>query len=101
MNKNLISVGQLEDRGHSIHFRSGEWKVTKEAMVITQGNKISILYMTINPSNMVDVVEVNDDASLLYNKLGHMSHKVMKELLSKEKLPELKLLILTYVKVVL
>ena len=32
----------------------------------------------------------NDDASLWHNRLGHMSQKGMKELLSKEKLSELK-----------
>ena len=40
-----------------------------------------------------DVVVVavgNDDASLWHNRLGHMSQKGMKELLSKKKLPELK-----------
>ena len=39
LKKNLIFVGQLDDCGHSIHFGSGEWKVTKRAMVIAQGNK--------------------------------------------------------------
>ena len=40
-----------------------------------------------------DVVVVavgNDDASLWHNKLGHVSQKGMKELLSKGKLSELK-----------
>jgi hypothetical protein len=29
LKKNLISVGQLDDEGHSIHFHGGKWKVSK------------------------------------------------------------------------
>ena len=31
--RNLISVGQLDDEGHSILFVGGTWKVTKGARV--------------------------------------------------------------------
>ena len=50
--------------------------------------KKSTLYMITEPDDVVSVG--NDDASLWHNKLGHMSQKGMKELLSKEKLSELK-----------
>ena len=62
LKKNLISVGQLDDCGHSIHFGNGEWKVTKGAMVIVRGNKKSTLYMTTDPSNVVAITEDNIDA---------------------------------------
>ena len=39
---------------------------------------------------MVVIAATNDDSSLWHNKLGHMSLRGMKELLSKEKLPKLK-----------
>ena len=58
-------------------------------MVIARGNKRNTLYITKNPSNVV-VAEANNDAKPRHNKLGHMSQKEMKRLLSKEKLPELK-----------
>ena len=60
MKKNLICVRQLDDCGHSIHFGSEEWKVTKGAMVIALGNKRNTLYMTTNPNNVVVVVEANN-----------------------------------------
>ena len=90
LKKNLISVGQLDNYGHSIHFGSEEWKITKGAMVIAWGNKRSTLYMTIDPSNMVAVAEDNIDVGQLHNRLGHISQKGMRELLSKGKLPGLK-----------
>ena len=46
--------------------------------------------MTTEPGDVAAVAAGNDDASLWHNKLGHMSQKGMKELLSKGKLPELK-----------
>ena len=85
LKKNLISVGQLDDNGHSISFRDGEWKVTKRVMVIAREKKRSTLYMTTKPGDVVSVA-----ASLWHNRLGHMNQKWMKELLSKGKLPELK-----------
>ena len=62
LKKNLIFVGQLDDCGHFIHFRSREWKVTKGVMVITWGNKKSTLYIITNPSNVIIVTEDNIDA---------------------------------------
>jgi hypothetical protein len=34
LKKNLISVGQLDDEGHSIHFHGGKWKVNKGARIL-------------------------------------------------------------------
>ena len=58
--------------------------------MIAQGKKRSTLYMTTEPGDVVAVAAGNGDASLWYNRLGHMSQKEMKELLSKGKLPKLK-----------
>ena len=59
-------------------------------MVIVRGKKKSTLYTITEPGDVVVVAAGNDDASLWHNKLGHMSQKGMKELLSKGKLSELK-----------
>ena len=48
------------------------------------------LFMISSPRDTIAVAEVGIDASLWHPKLGHMSEKGMKMLLSKEKLPELK-----------
>ena len=83
-------MGQLDDNGHFVSFRGGEWKVTKRAMVIARGKKRSTLYMTTKLGDVATVAAGNDDASLWHNRLGHMSQKGMKKLLSKGKLLELK-----------
>ena len=90
LRKNLISVGQLDDKGHPILFVGGTWKVTKGVRVLAYGKKTGTLYMTSSPRDKIAVAEASTDTNLWHRKLGHMSEKVMKMLLSKGKLPELK-----------
>ena len=52
--------------------------------------KTGTLYMTSSPRDIIVVAKVSTDTSLWHRKLGHMSEKGMKMLLSKGKLPELK-----------
>ena len=59
-------------------------------MVLACGKKTSTLYMTSSLRGTITVVEESTDASLWHRRLGHMSEKWMKMLLSKGKLPELK-----------
>ena len=59
-------------------------------MVLAHGKNIVTLYMTSSPRDTITVAEVGIDASLWHCKLGHMSEKWMKMLMSKRKLPELK-----------
>ena len=61
----------------------------KRAMVIAREKK-NTLYMTTKPNNVASIAASNDNASLWHNRLGHISQKWMKELLSKGKLSELK-----------
>ena len=70
-------------------FRS-TWKVTKGVRVLACGKKTGTLYMTSSPRDTIIVVEASTDTNLWHRKLGHMSEKGMKMLLSKGKLPELK-----------
>ncbi|RVX14680.1 Retrovirus-related Pol polyprotein from transposon TNT 1-94 [Vitis vinifera] len=90
LRRNLISVGQLDDEGHAILFVGGTWKVTKGVRVLARGKKTGTLYMTSCPRDTIAVADASTDTSLWHRRLGHMSEKGMKMLLSKGKLPELK-----------
>ena len=90
LGRNLISVGQLDDEGYTILFIGGTWKVTKRARVLARGKKTGILYMTSCPRNTIAVADASTDTSLWHRRLGHISEKEMKMLLSKGKLPKLK-----------
>ena len=90
MRRNLISVGQLDDEEHAILFVSGTWKVTKGVKVLARRKKIGTLYMTSSPRDTIAVAEASGDTSLWHRRLGHISEKGMKMLLSKGKLAELK-----------
>ena len=86
----MISVGQLDDEGHAILFVGGTWKVTKGARVLARGKKTGTLYMTSSPRDTIAVADASTNTSLWHHRLGHMSEKGMKMLLSKGKLLELK-----------
>ena len=64
LRRNLISVGQLDDKGHAILFVSGTWKVTKGARVLVHGKKTGTLYMTSSPRDTMAVAETSIDISL-------------------------------------
>ena len=86
----LISVGQLDGEGYCTTFSGHEWKITKGALIIARGKKTSTLYVTSNLENIVAVVDADGKSNLWHQRLGHMSEKGMKTLLSKGKLPDLK-----------
>ncbi|RVW49829.1 Retrovirus-related Pol polyprotein from transposon TNT 1-94 [Vitis vinifera] len=90
LRRNLISIEQLDDEGHATLFVGGTWKVTKGARVLARGKKTGTLYMTSCPRDTIAVADASTDTSLWHRRLGHMSEKWMKMLLSKGKLPELK-----------
>ena len=64
LRRNLISIGQLDDKGHAILFVGGTWKVTKGARVLAREKKTGTLYMTLSSRDTVAVAEVNIDTSL-------------------------------------
>ena len=86
----MISVGQLDDEGHAILFVGGTWNVTKGARVLARGKKTGTLYMISSQRDTIAVADASTDTSLWHHRLGYMSEKGMKMLLSKGKLPELK-----------
>ena len=57
---------------------------------MARGKKTGTLYMTSSPRDTITVADASTDTSLWHHRLGHMSEKGIKMLLSKGKLPELK-----------
>ncbi|VFR00914.1 unnamed protein product [Cuscuta campestris] len=45
LKKSLISVRQLDEQGHEVKFRDGQWKVVKGNLVMARGKKRGSLYM--------------------------------------------------------
>ncbi|KAL5837333.1 hypothetical protein ACOSQ3_014502 [Xanthoceras sorbifolium] len=90
LKRNLISIGQLDGEGYCTTFSGCEWKITKGALVVTRGKKCGTLYVTSNLENIVAVADADGKSNLWHQRLGHMSEKGMKTLLSKGKLPDLK-----------
>jgi len=78
LKKKLISVGQLDDSGHSILFSTGMWKVSKGAMVLARGKKTGTLYMTTRFADIIASTKAENQAHLWHYRLGHMSQKGMK-----------------------
>ncbi|KAL5825678.1 hypothetical protein ACOSQ3_021741 [Xanthoceras sorbifolium] len=90
LKRNLISIGQLDGEGYCTTFSGCEWKITKGALVVARGKKCGTLYVTSNLENIVAVADADGKSNLWHQRLGHMSEKGMKTLLSKGKLPDLK-----------
>ncbi|KAE8664067.1 hypothetical protein F3Y22_tig00112857pilonHSYRG00227 [Hibiscus syriacus] len=80
----------LDEEGYSKTFSGCEWKITKGALVIARGKKTDTLYVTSNLENIIAVTDADRKSNLWHQRLGHMSEKVMKTLLSKRKLSDLK-----------
>ncbi|VFQ85514.1 unnamed protein product [Cuscuta campestris] len=55
LKKSLISVRQLDEHGHEVKFRDGQWKVVKGNLVMARGRKRGSLYMVELPSEGVTV----------------------------------------------
>ena len=56
---------------------------------MTHGKKEGNLYMTTSSAASILVTSLDVDAGTWHHRLGHISEKVMKAMLSKGKLPEL------------
>ena len=87
---NLISVGPLDDEGHSMVFCNGEWKVTKGTMVVAQRKKTRTLSVNSNCRSTTTMTKNTVSLNLWHYRLGHMSEKGMKMLHSNGKLHGLK-----------
>ena len=86
----LISVGQLDDEGHRVIFGNHQWKITKGNLVVARGQKRGTLYMVEISDAEAHAVEKVGASTLWHQRLGHMSEKGMKMLVSKGRIPDLK-----------
>ena len=84
--KNLISLGVLDDLGYSYSSKGGIMKITKDALMVMKGQKISTLYRLIG-NTVVGRVAVTtpvesstDDTKLWHMRLGHIGERGMLEL---------------------
>uniref|UniRef100_A0A2N9EER7 CCHC-type domain-containing protein n=1 Tax=Fagus sylvatica TaxID=28930 RepID=A0A2N9EER7_FAGSY len=80
MRKNLISLGTLDSKGYSYKSENGIMKVSKGAMVVMTGQKISSnVYKLLGNTilgGVAAVAESEDDDTLLWHmRLGHMSER--------------------------
>lgn len=89
LKRNLISVGQLADTGYVTTFISDSWKITKGTLVISRYKKEGTLYVTSGSYSSLAVASIGVNWQLWHQRLGHISEKGMKVLLSKRKLPAL------------
>uniref|UniRef100_A0A2N9EW59 Integrase catalytic domain-containing protein n=1 Tax=Fagus sylvatica TaxID=28930 RepID=A0A2N9EW59_FAGSY len=85
MRKNLISLGTLDSKGYSYKSENGIMKVSKGAMIVMTGQKISSnVYKLLGNTilgGVAAVAESEDDDTLLWHmRLGHMSERGMREL---------------------
>ena len=86
LRKNLISLGVLDDLGYSYSSKGGIMKVTKGALMVMKGQKISTLYRLIGNIVVGRVVVTTsvessiDDTKLWHMRLGHIGERGMLEL---------------------
>uniref|UniRef100_A0A2N9EPJ3 CCHC-type domain-containing protein n=1 Tax=Fagus sylvatica TaxID=28930 RepID=A0A2N9EPJ3_FAGSY len=85
MKKNLISLGTLDSKGYNYKSENEIMKVSKGAMVVMTGQKISSnVYKLLGNTilgGVAAVVESEDDDTLLWHmRLGHISERGMREL---------------------
>ena len=91
LKKNLISTGKLGGEGCVTTFIDKMWKVTKESLVITKGERVGTLYLCNGISISVNYLNfIGEDTTMWHHRLGHMSEKGMQILHSRNFLPCLK-----------
>ena len=91
MKINLISTGQLGDRGCLSTFGETWWKITKGSLVIAKGDRVGALYLCPhNTDYSISVASIETGATLWHHRLGHMSEKGVRILHSRKLLLDLK-----------
>ena len=87
LKRNLISVGQLADIGMKTTFDDDVCKI----VVVAQDKKEGTFYITLGSAASISVVSLELDVRVWHRRLGRMSEKGMKNMLSKDKVSGLNL----------
>ena len=96
LRKNLISLGVLEDLGYSYTSKGEIMKITKGALMVMKGQKVSTLYRLIGNTVVVRVAVTTliesstDDTKLWHMRLGHIGECGVLELHKRNLLKEMK-----------
>jgi GAG-pre-integrase domain/Zinc knuckle len=86
LTRNLISVSQLaDDAGFETKFTKTSWKLIKGAIIVAHGQRDGTLYKVLN-ENSINPASFKISAEVWHQRLGHMSKKGMKVMVSKGKL---------------
>jgi len=70
LKRNLISVGQVADKGMKTTFDDDVCKITKGAMVIAHEKNEGTLYMTSNSEASILAAPLESDTGVWHRKLG-------------------------------
>ncbi|GAA0155217.1 hypothetical protein LIER_12991 [Lithospermum erythrorhizon] len=81
---------KLDGDGYRTTFGDSNWKVAPRAMIVALDQKMGTLYLTGDSQKMIAVVEGSEKTGLWHNRLGHISEKGMKLLVSNNLIPKLK-----------
>ena len=90
LKRNLISVGHHADGGMKTTFDGDVCKITKSAMMMAHEKNEGTLYIMSGSKASSSVASSEADAGIWHQRLGHMSKKGMKMMLSKDKLTGLR-----------
>jgi len=102
LKRNLISLGELDSSGCKFTGQGGALKVSKGALVVMKEKINGNLYTLQGKVEMSQAVVaskiVEDPTRLWHQRLGHMSEKGLKVLMTRKLLPDLKTLDLEFCK---
>nr|XP_048330564.1 uncharacterized mitochondrial protein AtMg00300-like [Ziziphus jujuba var. spinosa] len=97
LKKNLLSLGQLDNRGCKNHIQDGIMKIVKGALVVMKAEKIAANLCMLKGETLQEGEASTASASspeestmMWYRKLGHMSERGLKILAEQKLLPGLK-----------
>ena len=74
---NLLSTSALDDEGYISRLSGRKWRLSKGALIITQGRKEASLYSVFARTSGCTMVAKVDEEELWHRRLGHLSESGM------------------------